>query len=148
WAFGGETPSKPKLEARLEEYRAKRMIDDWVGVYDLVDPAQKKAMPVAEFLSYFGHGYIRLTDFKVKDGHVDEEKATGTTIAATKATLVPDRLPPQYRKGLRMGPDDNGGGESDLSLDWVWKTEKQKDGSVASNWFFRLDQEVVSGKSQ
>lgn len=123
------------LEARFEQYAAARLEEDWVAVYDLVDPAQREVVDLASFLGVYGQGVLRTHELSCRSIEIDEDTASAEVRAYSVSELVVERLPDQFRAGFQVPDDPEELRRSqEFSMAWVWS---------AGDWHYQMDNEVV-----
>jgi hypothetical protein len=130
-------PTEAGVRARIEAYTAMRKADDWLAVYDLLDPADRARVRKEEFLRLYATGALRVHDARVEHVHIEGSRATVDMVI--DGELVLERLPDAARRGLNIQkPEDLRQGLRE-TFEWVFR-----DGQ----WYLRIDREVRTGRDQ
>ncbi len=131
--------AEERLTQTLENYRALRLKDDWVSIYDMVDPVHREEVSVQTFLKFFGSGILLVKDIETRSREIDWEATVPTAKVALSAELemVPSKLPAQFRRGLRIDDPEALLQTTDFEMDWVWRE---------NGWYFQLDSQVLAQK--
>lgn len=133
-----EKAAEAGLRERFELYRKLRMQDDVVAMYDLSDPDQRAKIDLRTYLSYYGHGMVRFDELRLDSIEIDWERGEAIVTATTSAELLVDKLPRNYKLSVKQGADDTRI-EAPNAYAWVRRGDGQ--------WYFRMDQQIVSGQT-
>lgn len=135
--------AEARLKERTDQYMRLRMDDNWNEIYKMTDPDERKKVNRSEFLGFYGTGVLRTEHAEVRGVDFDPKRPEATTTIFMRNRLVPENLPPQARK-MRVTDPSELLQETDLSLDWIWKTghESRPEGE----WFLRMEREVLRGR--
>jgi hypothetical protein len=125
-----------RLDARVASYLALRRADDWVGLYELTDPAHRARVDRTRFLLMYGQGVLRVVDIEATAATIDSGTRTARVSLSTTAELVAERLPAQFRRGFHEDHPEHLRQEIAHELAWVWR-----DGE----WWFEMDPELLTG---
>lgn len=133
----GEAP-EVRLAARVAEYAKLRKQDDWVAIYSLMAPRDRKVVPLPNFLMLYGRGTLKTIDLREKSCEVDRPNAKAIVTMTLDAELQLDKLPPNVRRSL--GPQDPAQlrKSSDFATEWEW---------ADGEWWLRMDREAITGKN-
>lgn len=134
--FDGVASSR--LAERIAQYESSRESNDWESVYELVDPKHRKIVDKDRFLNIFGSGVLHTREVETVSSDIDSENRTAKVVMKTDGELVVERLPPRYRRSLKVTDPAQLRRQSDLELTWVWR-----DG----NWYFQLDRNILTGRN-
>jgi len=128
-----QAAAEADLEKRFEAFAALKKSEDYVALYDMVDPSEREVLDLRSFLSY----YILVTHGMWFAG-AEFDWAQGTAIVSANihAELRTDRLPAGYRVD-NASPEDTHV-EQTLLMTWVRN---------GGEWYFRVDQDVLRGQN-
>jgi len=135
---GSSSSNKERLLARVEEYKALRLANDWAGLYAVLDPLHQKAVDMSEFLRFFAHGVIQIHGIETRSVEWTPGKPEARAILALDGELIPGKLPASVRKGFKEEHPEHLRRTSDFPIIWVWRDK---------DWFFQLDEEIISGRT-
>ncbi|MBL9078262.1 MAG: hypothetical protein JNL08_12200 [Planctomycetes bacterium] len=127
-----------KLTQRLAEYVQLRIAEDWVSIYAMVDPVDRRVVPIQRFLVLYASGAIRTISLTETSRAIDLEKGTAAIEMTLDGELRLDRLPPETRKTL--APHDESSRRQTGAYTANWSL---RDGQ----WWLRLEREAVTGRS-
>ncbi len=132
-------PTEERLRARLDSYTELRRASDWKTLFTLVDPIEQARVGQDSFLRFFGQEMTRLVAIEVKEAHMDADRGTAAIDVEIEHELIPERLPANYRRGLKVEDKSTLRQRSPYTLEWVWR-----DG----DWYFSLDRVVLTGRDK
>jgi hypothetical protein len=124
------------LERRVGHYLDLRLADRWPALYELTDPVQRRSVDLVRFLDAYGHGVLRVEDISARSLRLDPDRGLAIVDLHTEARLVPERLPPEFRRGLDVSDPEALRKSTDHAQHWVLR-----DGE----WYYRLEDEIASG---
>jgi len=131
--------SGPRLEERLGQYVELRLQNDWIALYDMVDPMHRERVPLKDFLNYFDHDVVETLELTVRKREVEPITRTAKVRLYTRGEFRPDRLPEQFRRGFRAdGSPEDYRSETEFDLGWRW---------VGDEWYYQLDREFLMGRT-
>jgi hypothetical protein len=125
------------LERRVEEYVDLRKQGDWMKLYEMTDPRQRRQVPIKEFLNFYDHDYLDLRAIEVGDMHVDRAAQRAVVDLTVVAALDIEALPAQLRRGFQEPHAEHLEKNMELELRWTW---------FGDQWYFLMDEEVVQGR--
>ena len=125
------------LERRVGRYLGLRLADGWPTLYEFTDPVQRQRLGLSRFLDAYGHGVLKVEDIYARSLQVDPVRGVATVELHTDARMLPERLPPEFRRGLRVDDPDSLKQSLDHTQTWVLR-----DGQ----WYYRMEDEIVSGR--
>lgn len=126
------------LLARAEEYCRLRKSGDWVALYSLADPEDRRQVELPAFLGAFGHGALRIDEIAVTAVRIDDPGDQATVDLEIVMELVPEKLPAQFRHGFSK-PEDPAALRQRAPFAMGWRRFEDQ-------WYFRIDREVVTGR--
>ena len=135
---GPAKPDASRLDSRVETYCALRLADDWVALYELTDPRQRKALSRGAFLAAYDHKILTVKSLERKAVTLKLESGMASVQLGLSSTVRPENLPAEFRRGFQASRPQDLERRMDLPIEWVWR-----DG----DWYFMVDHEIVSGRS-
>lgn len=135
---GPARPDASRLDARVDKYCALRLADDWVALYELADPQQRKTVSRGAFLAAYDHKILTVKSLERKSVTVKLESGVASVQISLSSTMRPENLPAEFRRGFQTSRPQDLERHMDLPIEWVWR-----DG----DWYFMVDHEIVSGRS-
>lgn len=129
--------AEARLTERVAEYAKLRLADDWIKLYDFVAPDHKRLVPAVNFLKHYGHGVLQVHKCEPKTQEIDPATRIARTTLAVEAQLMPDRLPPTFRRGFREDHPEHLTRKQEQELAWTW---------IDGEWYFLLDREFLTGR--
>jgi hypothetical protein len=125
------------LEQRVAEYVELRKKNDWMRLYEMTDPRQRRVVPIKEFFTFYDHELLKLHSIEVGGMHVDRAAQRGLVDMIVVATLDVEALPAQLRRGFNEQHPEHLEKRMELELRWTW---------FGDQWYFLMDDEVVQGR--
>jgi hypothetical protein len=132
-------PTKERLHARMDSYTELRRASDWKALFALVDPIQQERVGLDTFLRFCGQEMTRLIGIDVKDTKLDADRGTASIDLEVEHELVPEKLPAQFRRNLKVEDKSTLRQRSPYTLEWVWR-----DGE----WYYSLDRVMLTGRDK
>lgn len=129
--------SELALAVRVEQFIDLRKHEDWAHLYELVDPAERKTMSLARFISYFGQGVSKLNTIEPRAVTVNHKKQVAAVGLYIDMELLPDRLPAAFRRNLQPSDKDQLRQQTEQSLQWVRRDKV---------WYFQCGRELAMGR--
>jgi hypothetical protein len=137
WRPWSSVPTEVRLRARLDSYTKARQGADWSALYRLADPVERQSVTYEAFLKFYGQEVTKVRALDVRAVRVDAATGQATTDVVLDLELVPERLPPTFRRNLKIEDKNSLKSRTELALEWVWR-----DG----DWYFHLDRVVTTGR--
>ncbi len=132
-------PTEERLRARLDSYTELRRTSDWKTLFTLVDPIEQERVGQDSFFRFYGQEMTRLIGLQVKETHMNADRGTASIDLEVEHELVPEKLPAQYRRNLKVEDKSTLRQRSPYTLEWVWR-----DG----DWYFSLDRVMLTGRDK
>jgi len=125
------------LLKRVDEYVELRKKDDWLRLYELTDPRQRRVVPIKEFLNFYDHELLELHSIEPGTTHIDRGAQRAVVDIKLVAALDVAALPPDVRRGFREEHTEHLQRNMECQLRWTWFND---------DWYFLMDDEVVQGR--
>ncbi|MBL8748025.1 MAG: hypothetical protein JNK78_02620 [Planctomycetes bacterium] len=137
WLHSAVEP-EAALSERVAEYVRLRKADDWMAIYSMTDASDRQACPLAQYLSLYGMGTLKVVSLEEKKRKIDAATGEATVDMVLEGELQLDRLPPKVRRSL--GPQDPSAlrKSGPFATEWRWRE---------GNWWLRMDREATTGLS-
>lgn len=133
-----EASGEELLRDRFLSYVDLRKNDDWVAIYDMVDPYERRDMDLGGFLGVYGQGVMKTHEITARDLDINSITRRARVTVTTEAELVVSKLPAQYRNSLKVEDPAELKRTMDHAIGWVWRGD---------NWYFSLEEEVMQGQT-
>jgi len=127
-----------RLTDRVAQYAQLRKEGDWVKIFAMMAAQDRKVVPLAQFLTLYGSGALKVIEMKEASREIDVPHGTAIVKLSIEAELQLDKLPASYRRSL--GPQD----PSQLrkteryNSHWFWDE---------GEWWLRMDPEALERRS-
>ena len=132
-------PSEARLRARLDQYVELRKASNWKSLYAMTDPLEQARVGIESFLTFYGKEMTRFHSLEVKEARMDAEHGRATIDVEVEHEMIPERLPPAFRRGLKVDDKSLLTQRSPTKLEWVWR-----DGE----WYLGMDRVVLTGRDK
>lgn len=127
-----------RLRTRAVRYQELRRQGDWQALYEMTAPAHRRRCTLETFLGLYGANLIEVERLETKSVDIDRLARTAEVEMDMVGRLVPERLPPDRRRGFQVTDPASLRKAEPLTVEWVWDEDE---------WFFLMDPVAVGGKA-
>lgn len=127
------------LRRRIERYGELRRADDWETLYEMTDPWQRGRVKLSYYLKMHPEGIMKILSLEVRDLAIDRQNRKARVEYKLTAEIQPDRLPPEFRRNLRLKSKEDLRREQDFEQVWVFRDNQ---------WYYQMEPELVTGYNQ
>lgn len=123
------------LSERVAEYVQLRLAEDWPAIYSLIDPGDRRIVPMQRFLVLYGSGAIKplaLSEISREVGATEAEVELNLD-----GELQLDRIPQSARNSLAGHDPAARRQAAPFETKWKWRDGK---------WWLLLDEQARTGR--